>query len=200
MHRLVKLIHSPKHAKPVLPIILSRGLLEAAPDAPGLSARLVWRTSPIRCLLKARGAGLKFNYDGLEPTQGEPLCVDGFLYPCCVEGCFLWHGIQHPWGSLPQLWARWGAKAVGHWVTWYGRHSSNIEPSTETLTVDKARQREFCDRGQGTTTMRRFGHKLHKVWGVFDRYLCMDQNVTSWWFWRILIKPIPGTSGAALHH
>lgn len=25
---------------------------------------------------------------GLEPTQGEPLCADHFLYPSCVERCF----------------------------------------------------------------------------------------------------------------
>lgn len=72
--------------------ILSSNLLEAAPEAPSLSAWLGQRTSLTGCLLESQGEVWNPTRNWLELNQGEAVCV---------ERCFLWHGIQHPRGSLP---------------------------------------------------------------------------------------------------
>lgn len=65
---------------------------------PGLGERT---SPPMRVFARSTGGGLKSNYSGLEPTQGEPLGCGPFSVPLLCRKVLLWHGIQHPLGALP---------------------------------------------------------------------------------------------------
>lgn len=64
------------------------------------------------------------------------------LYPCCVERCFCDTRYSTRQEHSLSLLARQGAKAMGQWVTRYGRHSSNIQTTTQAFTLEQSQAGE----------------------------------------------------------
>lgn len=102
-----------------------QGLQVSLISLPGLSERT---SPPMRVFAGSTGAGLKSNYGGLEPTQGEPLCCGPFSVPLLCRKVLLWHGIQRPPGALPRC-------ELGKEQRPWGNGSSDMEgiPPTSNL-------------------------------------------------------------------
>ncbi len=117
------------------------------------------------------GGGLKPNYVGLEPTQGEPLWCGSFSVPLLCRKVLLWHGIQRPPAALPRF-------DRGEEQRPWGDRSPDMEgiPPTSNLLLKLLHWTKLCKEGSVTLAWALQRPSLKRMFGEYSACSCNQKG------------------------